>query len=117
MLLVMLLLFATTGITLSKHYCMGRLMSIEINDHAQGCQDEDEDKMPCCENTTEELKVEQLQKTVFDIDLATNSLLIQEIAYVLSDRDPQEVSYPFVDIHSPPLIAKDIPLLVQRFLI
>lgn len=117
MLLVMLLLFATTGVTLSKHYCMGRLMSVEINDHAQGCQDADENKMPCCENTTEELRIEQLQKTVFDVDLTTEMSLVNEVAYILIDVDPQLVTYPFIDLNAPPLIAKDIPVLVQQFLI
>ncbi len=115
--LVALLLFATTGVTVSKHYCMGRLMSIEINDHAKGCQDEGGNPMPCCENTTEELRLEELQKTLSDVDLTAEMSIVHEVAYVLIDADPMLVTYPFIDLHAPPLITKDIPVLVQHFLI
>gem|GEM_PF-4967016 len=92
-------------------------MSIEINDHAEGCQDEAEDKMPCCEDTTEELRIDHVQKTTFDLDLAFSTSLIQEVVFTLVHVDPSELDYPFVDLHVPPLIARDIPILVQSFLI
>lgn len=96
---------------------MGRLMSVEINDHAEGCQGTDEDTMPCCEDTTEKLQVEQLQKVTFDIDLDANRYLIEEVAYILLDVDASEVTYPYVDEHSPPLLTQDIPVLLGCFLI
>ncbi|MEM8895525.1 MAG: hypothetical protein AAGC88_13170 [Bacteroidota bacterium] len=115
--LTALLLFATVGVTISKHYCVGRLMSIEINDHTHGCEGEGEEKMPCCEDTTEELRLEQIQKTTFDLDILGQAILIHEINYLLVDIDPSEVDYPPTDAHAPSLIARDIPILVQSFLI
>ena len=92
-------------------------MSVEINDHAGGCQDEAEDEMPCCEDTTEELRIEHVQKTTFDLDLAFSTGLIEQVAFTLIDVDPSELDYPFADLHAPPLTARDIPILVQSFLI
>lgn len=92
-------------------------MSIEINDHAKGCQDEGGNSMPCCENTTEELRLEELQKTLSDVDLTAEMSIVNEVAYVLIDADPMLVTYPFIDLHAPPLIIKDIPVLIQQFLI
>ena len=113
----MLLLFATTGVTLSKHYCMGRLMSVEINDHATGCSGDAEENMPCCENTSEELRVEDLVKSDHNIDLVISYDYLSVVAYVLRDVDPLEVVYPLVDGHSPPLIQRDLPVLLSSFLI
>lgn len=117
LLLALLLLFATTGVTLSKHYCMGRLMSIEINEHTAGCQDTEQRSMPCCENIIQELKVDHLLKSDVDLDLGGEWFLSKTVAYVLMDADPKVVSYPAPDLHSPPLLQKDLPVLLRTFLI
>jgi hypothetical protein len=50
------LLMATTGISLSMHYCGGKLASISINHEAKSCCDM---TGGCCENETISFEVEK----------------------------------------------------------
>ena len=56
---VLLLLTATTGFTLSKHYCGTDVVSVSINSEAEPCCD-DMGNSDCCHNETEhfQLKVD-----------------------------------------------------------
>ena len=83
--LASLLLLTTTGISLSKHYCMGRLKSVAVfadADHCMGGQDMD--PMPCCEDTHEVLKVEDLSVVDVTLDLQPVLFILATIEW--SDR-------------------------------
>ena len=74
--LVLMLLVATSGITLSKHYCMGRLKAVAVFESVQKCEgaSHEDEPMPCCKDVTEELKLEEITTISFEFD-ATPSLL------------------------------------------
>ena len=77
--LAVLLLVATTGVTLNKHYCMGRLKSVAVFVSANPCDNGMEDPMPCCKDTSEELKVDELTKASFDFKSTTDLYLLATI--------------------------------------
>lgn len=99
---------------------MGRLKSMAIFEHAQNCTGSDtEDPMPCCKDVSEELKVEEITTVAFDFDaqtvlfqLATIDLsLLENIEFTTKENKHYFKHY------SPPLPDRDIPVLVQSFLI
>ncbi|MFZ9046546.1 MAG: HYC_CC_PP family protein [Cyclobacteriaceae bacterium] len=116
LLLALVLLVATTGLTLNKHYCMGRLQSVAIVVSADTCKDVTEDPMPCCKDTSEELKVDQMTKASFDFKSAPELHLLAVITYVLL-----EDTYSTLDTKTssnqpdPPLPDQDIRVLHQVF--
>ncbi len=75
-LLTLTLLVATSGITLSKHYCMGRLKAVAVFETVEKkCPGaHGEEPMPCCEDVTEEFKLEEITTIAFEFD-ATPSML------------------------------------------
>ena len=117
--LAMLLLVATTGVTLSKHYCMGRLKSIAVFEQAGTCYEGETTQMPCCEDVIQELKVKELAKTTFDFkftpDLHTCTLATCLV--LLHQATPSDVAGTVYVHYTPPLPDRDIPVLVQSFLI
>lgn len=115
--LALILLVATTGVTLSKHYCMGRLKSVAINEHASHCFKSETDRMPCCEDVEEELKVEEITTSSFDVDLSPDLYQIASITFVLLHQTSQSVAITFPLEESPPLPDQDIQVLYQSFLI
>ncbi|MEM6643061.1 MAG: hypothetical protein AAF616_08795 [Bacteroidota bacterium] len=61
------LLAGTMGVTLHSHYCMGRLVSVSANIESTDCNhDLPGDPAPCCEDTAQQLKVEQWVPVDFD---------------------------------------------------
>ena len=52
--IVLLLLVTTMGLTIDKHYCGTRLVSVSILDEAESCCDMSDD---CCHNDTETYKL------------------------------------------------------------
>ena len=50
------ILIATSGLTVSKHYCKGNLVDIAINVEAESCCGMDGD---CCHNENEFLKLQE----------------------------------------------------------
>jgi len=69
--LAAVLILATGGITLNKHYCMGRLKSVAVNEHAHGCKGPGmTDPMPCCEDVSEIIIVDELAQSTFDFHFA-----------------------------------------------
>lgn len=98
---------------------MGRLKSVAVNVHAPHCFDGEEEQMPCCKDVSEKLKVEEVTTTVFDFDanpdlyeLALfNFILLNDIDLTLQQEEPSLLNY------DPPLPDRDIPVLIQSFLI
>lgn len=114
--LAVLLLVATTGVTLNKHYCLGRLQSVAVFVNANPCDTGMEDPMPCCEDTSEELKVDEMTKSSFDFKSTTDLYLIAAITYVLLE-DTYSSSYKQVKYYNydPPIPDQDRQVLHQVF--
>lgn len=75
--------------------------------------------MDCCDTTSEQMQVEDLQKVSFQFDLAPQLVLVSLVDYLLMD-DPADLDreavqglYPI----TPPLIEHDIYMSVQSFLL
>lgn len=114
-----MLLIATTGITINKHYCLGELKSIAINDHAPHCYEGEDEKMPCCNESSQELKVSEITQEAFDFDsqpdlyeLACTYFTILNIEFISTEEEQHHFAS-----YSPPIADKDISILYQSFLI
>ena len=124
-LLAGLMLLATTGLSIHKHYCMGQLRSVAIHTHAPNCFElagqEGESDMDCCENTSELYQVDDEQHSqVNKIDVAGKFHLISTYLMASVENQPWEIdvtTQPEYYQYTPPLIAEDIPVSVQSFLL
>ena len=119
--LALLLLLSTSGVTLHKHYCMGRLKNIAVFQEAKSCITKMgmERAMDCCEDVEEELKVTDLNKVSFAFSLTPQLHLLAAFTYVFIDWDlfsNVSLHFPYVN-YKPPLIDPDITVLVQSFLL
>ncbi|QSE97391.1 HYC_CC_PP family protein [Fulvivirga lutea] len=57
--IALIYLLLSIGVTKSTHYCMGRTMNVEYySTLADGCSGSEERKMPCCNDETEILSIE-----------------------------------------------------------
>ena len=102
--LAVTLLTATTGFTLNKHYCMGRLKSVAVNVHADHCYEGEKEQMPCCEDVSEEFRLEEVMSSTFDFDSQPELYQLAIISWVLFDLSPTHVAseQPQFQRHSPP---------------
>ena len=122
--MALLLVVATMGVTMHKHYCMGRVQDVAYFQESKSCADllgMDEEVCPpnCCKDTHEEFKVDDLSATAFSFDLDTDFHLLHAFTYLLLDFNvltapTHQVAY---QNYRPPLIEQDIPVLVQSFLL
>lgn len=97
---------------------MGRLKSMAINEHAEHCF-EGEEKMPCCNDVSEELKVTEFTTSAFDFDATPELYQLAIVSFILLDIDDydQQIAHPLYQIYTPPLPDRDIPVFNQSFLI
>lgn len=116
--LVFLLLTATTGVAISKHYCMNRLLSMSIGESKKSCCNEAE-AMGCCHNETEQVQVED----DFSLTVVTSLPEVElPVLYTICALElitqSIEITEPnFYTDTSPPPIEPDIYLKVQSFLL
>lgn len=118
-LLAITLLVATTGVTLNKHYCMGRLKSLAVNVHAEQCFSGEQEKMPCCEDVSQELKVEEVTTPDFDFEIKPAAYQLSAVTWILYDfyANDQELEVPSFTYYSPPLPDADFQIKHQVFLL
>lgn len=114
------LLIATTGFTVNQHYCMGRLKAVAINESADPCSNKEaKEPMPCCEDVSQHLQVEEITKVSFDFDsqpdLVELAVISLNIANALSIE--QELSNPSDHLYTSPPPDRDIQVAHQQFLI
>ena len=92
------LLVSTTGVTISKHYCCDRLISVSFYSEADPCCD---DEGGCCDNKTETYQVEddftaaeyQIIEQVEDFKVLYTIVLLQFFFEPISDS--------YIDIETP----------------
>jgi len=103
--LTIILLVATTGLVLSKHYCNEELVTVSFFDISDSCCDDSS----CCHDESEihQLNVEYLQNTnQINVDDEQFSILFQVASSVIADfliaEIEQSFEYLVVD-HSIPL--------------
>lgn len=97
---------------------MGRLKAVAINEPAHSCNGSDEDPMPCCEDVSEELKVDEITKASFDFSGSTNWITLTVIEITLFNLTPEvEVDQSEFQDYAPPLPDHDLLVEQQVFLI
>ncbi len=98
---------------------MGDLKSIAVNEHPKHCFEGEKEQVPCCSDVSEQLKIEEITTINFDFDAnpdlyelaIVNHFLLRDIEFTIEQEKPTFQNY------NPPLPNRDIPVLVQSFLI
>lgn len=132
--MAMVMLVATTSFTMSAHFCGSELQHLSFLGQAESCemhtrqippcQHEQEqqnriEKQSCCKDLTvvsdlqDSLKGSMLPK-VLKPDLKFTANLSGFYLAIIAEHVPHYSKY---HQYSPPLIDRDIPVLVQSFLI
>lgn len=128
--MALLVLIASMGFTINKHYCGGELKNVAINKQAELCVmckaaeekkacHNPQDKKSCCENEQDNVKISDLtlvkkidKQFLVDFNfVAVAPVLLENIHIDLLSVSLQLKEY------APPLIAHDIPVEVQSFLL
>lgn len=129
-LLTLLFLFSSSHLSFATHYCGGKVqkhgltMSVEEfgckmnNEENKPCEDGgDQYKKKCCDNTSVEYSLNEDFDTNPEKEVSINKNFVVAFLYnnLLFNND--NTSYVDKLYYSPPLLDKDIPVLIQSFLI
>lgn len=128
-LLASLVLIASIGVTLNLHLCAGQVQSVALFTKAQPCR---ETQKPChgtehhsknngcCEEKSLVVKARETNAEVKTLTQLTPSFnviaVILPVLYSIIEVD-SSVATPRYGHYKPPLIERDITVLVQSFLI
>lgn len=132
--MAMVMLVSTTGFTMSAHFCGSELQHISFLGQAKSCemhlsemsscQHEQEQqsqiaKQPCCKDLTivselqDSLKGSMLPK-ILSPDFKFIAVLSSFFIAIIAEHVPHFSKH---HQYSPPLIERDIPVIVQSFLL
>ena len=114
------LILATTGLSISKHYCNDLLIGTTLGTKAQSCGMDMSDSSDCCQETIEtQILNEDFQISVSTFDLTPEYDLL--VAYLVNELVPMDIyeEYSTLNIHNtgPPDKTEPIYLSVQSFLL
>lgn len=119
-LLSLSLVIATTGLSISKHYCGSLLIGTNIGTEVKNCNMDMGIDMGCCDEKTETLVVDddfQLTKHTVNIvpeyDLLVSYLVISWLSTSDNSSIPHLISFDT----GPPVPAEPLYLQVQSFLL
>ena len=133
--LAVLVLAGSTGFTVNKHYCQGELQKVTFTEKVKQCpMCTKKQELPpchkhmdpstafsdekCCQNETELLKVEDYNKAPkVNLEHKISFEFIALAQIILLDFSFDSTSQSEYLNYKPPLIAQDIPVLVQSFLL
>jgi len=129
LLLAFSVLFSTMSFSVEKHYCGDMLYSKAVFTHAKDCGMQPETvcsvennfsnkslNKSCCHDVIEIIKGQNIEQKA----ISAVSIDVQKIAIIVSfvsfdfDVAYKQITYTFQD-YSPPLLVKNIPVLVQTF--
>lgn len=99
--LSLLLLVSTTGLTISKHYCGGELVSTSVYTEADSCCDSGD----CCKNETEIIQLDvdySVSSTVVVPESVQTELMIFSLAVVKLNIEENTLPHVVVLSDSPP---------------
>ena len=128
--LALLVVFSSLGMTITQHLCAGEVMSTAFFSHSAACEMEKQrESLPdchkpamdddCCQDHTLVLEVEDEQQLspTFKLSLPDLTFIAAFTAVWSSLFNLYEPAYTYVPDYSPPLLAQDIPVFVQSFLL
>lgn len=124
-LLALVVLLSSLSFTIDKHICMGQVHSLAILKDASSCgmdmmAKKDMSAMEgCCQNEKTVIKGNDYQvKTLKPIAVEYQSEWVATLSHVIETLDfESSVTYPAHLTYKPPLIEREIPVLIQSFLI
>ena len=97
---------------------MGRLKSVAVFEHAANCSGTEEaDPMPCCEDVSQELKVEEITQVNFDFDSQPELYELAVVHFTLSNSVLDQPDKPTYTDYLPPPSLVDHIVDHQVFLI
>ena len=137
--LAFLMLFTSVGFSADLHYCQGHLKSISVFGKAKNCHEMakeantcphhqkkieqtkacSEDQKDCCENKVVHIQLDQDQQIKhldFTLNQALQQFAITYLAVFFFYPLPEKVA-PQYNHYRPPPITRDIPVLLQSFLL
>ncbi len=137
--MAILILFSSTGIVVSKHLCEGELMDVAWFTTAEPCEHSsaattmqcpvhegmiihpDNQNNDCCEDTKDLVKDENPQMNVKDRIEGNNQpvvvLLVNFLININTSFNLSSGNLLANNLHVPPLIDQDIPVMYQSFLL
>ena len=116
------LILATTGLSISKHYCGSSLVRTTLGTEAKSCMmDMDMDMgQGCCDNETETLVVEddfQASHSKFELG-PEYELLVAYLQTELTSINEKSVAQPLIPTNTgPPMGSEPLYVKVQSFLL
>lgn len=126
--LSLLILLSSSGITYAQHFCgeyemmaqisMGeKHLSCGMAMQAPGCEDENEDH-DCCSNEYTSIEIDDtFAKTSFELDLNSNFIIAFSSVFVLQTEVLLESHIDYYKDYSPPPLGANLQVLYQTFLI
>lgn len=131
--LPLLVLFGSTSFTINMHLCMAQIESIAFFKNAPDCdmrakgpacamgdhqqEGDHEDTKGCCEDLTHLIEGQDEFKEVGAVSLPKIQFVAVLYAVVFNYFALSDVRNHTFKEYSPPIIERDIPVLVQSFLI
>ena len=128
-LLSVLLLISSTGITYAQHYCgefemlskvtLGEEhLSCDMVMEALACEENDSENHHCCNNQyTSVITDDNFAKANFNVDFHQAFVLSLVSVFVLQQLVEHQTSLDNYTLYYPPPLQKNIPVLYQTFLI
>lgn len=121
------ILFTSMGFTLSSHYCGGKKVKTVLNlgksdiscgmkNMTKECGNHKQFKKKCCQNEFQEIQIEDdyiPQIADYNLDTKFAALFL----FITSNIFNVETEENTFNNHSPPLLVRNIPILIQSFLI
>jgi hypothetical protein len=116
--IVFLLLFSTSGVAISKHYCGEILQKIAFKGQEKSCCEGEDMPENCCKNETNILKTDNLKLSQHTINLTFTPFLVSfNEEYLLLDVKEPTINLFSENYNSPPPLGQDIIIHVQSFLL
>lgn len=128
--MALLVLIASMGFTINKHFCGGELKGVAINKQVELCAmckaaeekpacHKEQDKNGCCENEQDKVEINDLTLAKKIDKQYTADFTFKAVAAILLENIHIDLSSGSVHLkeYAPPLIAHDIPVEVQSFLL
>ncbi|MDO6391801.1 hypothetical protein Q4E40_16815 [Pontibacter sp. BT731] len=128
--LALLVVFSSLGMTITQHLCAGEVMSTAFFSHSAECDMEKQrESLPdchkpvmdddCCQDQTLVLDVEDEQtlSPTFKLSVPDMTFIAAFTAVWSALFELYEPANTHVPVYAPPLLAQDIPVLVQSFLL
>lgn len=126
--LILVVMISTTGFTLSSHYCGGKKVKSEISfskhelscgmvETPVSCSNKTTLKSNCCKNTYQNIVVEDNYTATIISTVAPITWATLMVTFIFHFELEFQIEKIFIKDYSPPPLVKDIPVLIQSFLI